>query len=300
MHSGRNFSMIVKAYAKINVALDILNKREDNYHNLDMVMIPLELHDSIDITLLPSAYDTYITCDDVSLETGDYNLCTIALKAMRTKYGFKNQFRIHIHKSIPMSAGLGGGSSDAAAVIHGICELLKITPEPKEILEFCRKIGSDVPFCYVGLPARVGGVGEDDEPISIAKKYYVLIVKPEEGLSTKEVYRRYDEMDKDHVDVASVISALSTGDNQKLSESMGNALERPAFSMCPKVEHIKNQLKEDGFSLVLMSGSGSSVFALCENYRKISKAEAKFTKMGHRVILTSMHLPKSGKKGERK
>ncbi len=287
--------MIIKAHAKINVALDVLDRREDNYHNLDMVMVPLDLHDSIDISLLPSVYDTYITCDDVSLETGQYNLCTIALSAMRQKYNFKNQFRIHIHKSIPMSAGLGGGSSDAAAVIHGVCSLLKINPDPKEIIELCRTIGSDVPFCYKGLPAHVTGVGDIVEPISIAKNYYVLIVKPTEGLSTKTVYQHYDDLEKDHVNVAGVISALASGDDVSLAANMGNALERPAISLYPEVDKIKNALKAEGFNLVLMSGSGSSVFALSENNRKIAKAETKFTKMGYTVILTTFHLPQKGK-----
>ncbi len=287
--------MIIKAHAKINIALDVLDRREDNYHNLDMVMIPLELHDSIDISLLPSAYDTYITCDDVSLETGQYNLCTIALNAMRQKYQFKNQFRIHIHKSIPMSAGLGGGSSDAAAVIHGICSLLKIKPDPKEIIELCRKIGSDVPFCYAGVPAHVTGVGEVVEPISVAKDYFVLIVKPAEGLSTKTVYQHYDELEKDHVNVSEVIKALASGDDAALAANIGNALERPAISLYPEVEKIKNALKAEGFNLVLMSGSGSSVFALSENSRKIAKVEAKFTKLGYTVIQTTFHLPSKGK-----
>ena len=287
--------MIIKAHAKINIALDVLDKREDNYHNLDMVMIPLDLHDSIDISVLPSIYDTYITCDDVSLETGQYNLCTIALNAMRQKYKFKNQFRIHIHKSIPMSAGLGGGSSDAAAVIHGVCSLLKIKPDANEIIELCRSIGSDVPFCYLGVPAHVSGVGDIVEPISVAKNYYVLIVKPAEGLSTKAVYEHYDDLEKDHVNVDGVISALASGNNESLASTMGNALEKPAFSLCPQVEKIKEDLKNEGFDLVLMSGSGSSVFVLSENYRKMTRAETKFTKKGYTVILTMLHLPQKGK-----
>jgi 4-diphosphocytidyl-2-C-methyl-D-erythritol kinase len=283
--------MIIKAHAKINIALDVLDKREDNYHNLDMVMVPLELHDSIDISVLPDIYDTYITCDDVSLETGEYNLCSIALKAMRERFKFKQQFRIHIHKSIPMSAGLGGGSSDAAAVLHGVCDLLKIHPDPKEMNELARKIGSDVPFCYSGIPARVGGVGEILQPITIAKKYYVLIVKPEEGLATKAVYAQYDLLEKNHVAVEDVVHALALGDNAMLARAMGNALEHPAFSLCEEVEKIKKSLQNDGFDMVLMSGSGSSVFVLSENSRKMLQAETKYSKQGYTVILTSLHLP---------
>lgn len=286
--------MIVQAHAKINVSLAITGKREDGYHSLDMVMVPLDLHDSIDISLLPEAFDTYITCDDVSLETGEYNLCTIALKALRDFYKFKQQFRIHIHKSIPMSAGLGGGSSDAAALIHGVLALLKIHPQPEDIQAIALKIGSDVPFCFKGVPARVGGTGEIVEPINIEKKYNVLIVKPTQGLSTTTVYKQYDLMDHEELDVSSVVEALAEGNDDKLSVSMSNALEKPAIFLCPEIAKIKSSLKDDGFKLVLMSGSGSSVFALSDSQRKVEKAEAKYSKLGYLAISTSILNP--GKK----
>ncbi|MCX5775097.1 MAG: 4-(cytidine 5'-diphospho)-2-C-methyl-D-erythritol kinase, partial [Firmicutes bacterium] len=234
--------MIIQAHAKINVALNILNKREDGYHTLDMVMLPLDLHDSIDISLLPADFDTFITCDDVSLETGEYNLCTIALKAMRERYQFKQEFRIHIHKSIPMAAGLGGGSSDAAAVMHAICTLLKIHPDPVEINEIARTIGSDVPFFYEGKAARVSGVGEIVKPIQVAKRYYALIVKPGNGLSTRTVYSQYDLMEKEAVDVDAVVSALAIGDDDKLASSMAKKKKKPAFFLLPEIKKVKESL----------------------------------------------------------
>jgi len=283
--------MIIQAHAKINVALNVINKREDGYHNLDMVMLPLDLHDSIDISLLPANFDTFITCDDVSLETGEYNLCTIALKSMREKYLFKQEFRIHIHKSIPMAAGLGGGSSDAAAVMHAICTLLKIHPDPQEILEIAKKIGSDVPFFYEGKAARVSGVGEIVKPIPVAKHYCVLIVKPKQGLSTKIVFNQYDLMEKETIDVDSVVDALASGDSAKLAANVGNVLEKPAFFLLPEVQKVKESLKKDGFDIVGMSGSGSSVFALSDNHHKISKAESKYEKLGYTVVKTAIHFP---------
>lgn len=283
--------MIIQAHAKINVALNILNKREDGYHTLDMVMLPLDLHDSIDISLLPPDFDTFITCDDVSLETGEYNLCTIALKAMRERYMFKQEFRIHIHKSIPMAAGLGGGSSDAAAVMHAICTLLKIHPDPTEINEIARKIGSDVPFFYEGKAARVSGVGEVIKPIQVAKRYFVLIVKPGDGLSTKTVYTQYDLMEKDIADVDAVVEALAAGDDDKLGASIANVLEKPAFFLLPAIKKVKDSLIKDGFKIVSMSGSGSSVFALSTSHHLISKAEAKYEKLGYTVIKTAVHFP---------
>ena len=183
--------MIVKAYAKINLALKVKGKNKDGYHDLDMIMLPLELHDSIDISLLPDIYETYVTCDDFSLETGEYNLCSIAVRKMKEKFKINKSFRIHIHKNIPIGAGLGGGSANAAAVIRAIKDLLKLHISEEDELSIAKSIGADVPFCLYNIPSRSEGIGEKLTPIIVKKDYYVLIIKPKRGLSTKEVYSKY-------------------------------------------------------------------------------------------------------------
>jgi len=280
--------MIVKAYAKINIALDVLRKQDDGFHELDMVMAPLDLHDSIEISLVPPSFDTLVTCDSFDLTTGEYNLCTIAVNKMREFYKFKEKFRIHIHKRIPMSAGFGGGSSDAAATIHGIIKLLKLQTKESDIIALCRSIGSDVPYFYRLLPSRVQGTGEILTPIIIKNHYYVLIVKPVEGLSTKEVFARYDQMSGEKHDIMPVIEALTSGDDAKLKESMFNALEPAAISLCPEVAEIKQKLTADGVELVSMSGSGSAVFALDKRLNKLEKLAKKYINLGYIVLLTEI------------
>ncbi len=280
--------MIVKANAKINVALNVLGKRDDGYHELDMVMLPLELHDSIDISEQPSKFeDSFVTCDDFSLETNQYNLAMQAVLKMKEHYKFKKSFRIHINKCIPMSSGLGGGSADAAAVMRGIIAFLKLKPKDEEIIEIAKSIGADVPFCYFNQASRASGIGEKLEPIKIKGKYYVLIVKPQKGLSTKNVFAKYDEIGQGgSANVDNVVNALVSGDKNLLKESMGNDLELPAIVLAPDIKNVIDSLRKDGLDLVMMSGSGSSVFALSENKTVLQNLQIKYAKLGYKVVLT--------------
>lgn len=279
--------MIIKAHAKINLAINVVGKKEDGYHDLDMVMVPVELHDSIHIEVLPSNFETYVTCDDFSLEVNEYNLCSITIRKMKEKYNINKSFRVHIHKNIPIGAGLGGGSSNAAAVINAIKTLLKLDIPYEEEIELAKSIGADVPFFLKNNPARVEGIGEKLTPIKIKNKYYVLLIKPKNGLSTKDVYAKYDEVGSDnHADVDSLIKALENG--EELKEFMGNDLEKASITMLPVIQDIKKLLLDDGFENVLMSGSGSSVFAISTNRTMVEKEYRKLEKMGLNVYLTKV------------
>lgn len=279
--------MIIKAHAKINLAINVVGKKEDGYHDLDMVMVPVELHDSIHIEVLPSNFETYVTCDDFSLEVNEYNLCSITIKKMKEKYNINKSFRVHIHKNIPIGAGLGGGSSNAAAVINAIKTLLKLDIPYEEEIELAKSIGADVPFFLKNNPARVEGIGEKLTPIKIKNKYYVLLIKPKNGLSTKDVYAKYDEVGSDkHADVDNLIKALENG--EELKEFMGNDLEKASITMLPVIQDIKKLLLDDGFENVLMSGSGSSVFATSTNRTMVEKEYRKLEKMGLNVYLTKV------------
>lgn len=281
--------MIVKAFAKINLAINVVGKKDDGYHDLDMIMLPVDLHDSIRIEVLPSNFETYITCDDFSLEVNEYNLCSITVEKMKKKYDIDKSFRIHIHKNIPIGAGLGGGSSNAAAVINAIKTLLKLNIPYEEEIELAKSIGADVPFFLNSKPARVKGIGEDLTPIKIKNKYYVLLIKPEHGLSTKEVYQKYDELGSDnHADVDNLVKALENGEDDKLKDFMGNDLENASITMLPTIGEIKKQLLDDGFENVLMSGSGSSVFAISTNRAMIEKEYKKLSKLGFNAFLTKV------------
>lgn len=278
--------MYVKAYAKINIYLDVLSKREDGYHDLDMVMLPLELHDSIDFEYVPFLQDCYITCDHVELKETKYNSINLTIKEMRNKYNFKENYSVLVHKEIPICAGMGGGSSNAAATIKGLSSLLKIKMKPEEELEIATKIGADVPYCLINKPAHVEGIGEKVTVIKMKKQYHVIVIKPTLGLSTQKVFLESDKEKYEHGNINNVITALENGDDDLLSTSMFNALEKTSIRLVPEIQEIKDMFKNDGFKMVLMTGSGSCVFALTDNFKKAFTSYHKYDKKGYEVYLT--------------
>lgn len=277
--------MFTKANAKINLGFNVLSKKDDGYHLIDSIYLPLTLHDSIEIQIIPGANDTYVTCDSFVSIPSTYNLAHIAISKARDIFHFKEQFRINIHKSIPMGAGLGGGSSDAAACLSAIFKMLNIHPSKEELRSLALSVGADVVyFLLLDEPARVDGVGERLRPIEIKKDYYCLLVKPDESLSTKEVYEKSDEYeDLPVANLDAIERGLKEGDDELIATNLSNALYIPAKDMLPKLVTIENQLKEFGFKIVCMSGSGSSFFALSDNKKIVKKAEAHFDKLGYTV-----------------
>ena len=278
--------MFVKAYAKINLFLDVISKRDDGYHELDMVMLPLELHDSIEISTSPVLKDSFITTDHIDLRIAKHNLINATLEEMRKRYDIKQNYIINAHKEIPISAGLGGGSSNAAATIKAIEHINKLKLSKEEEIELGCSLGADVPFCLANVPAHVQGIGEKITPIKMKKKYDVIIVKPEQGLSTRRVFELADTLELDHSNVDGVIKALETGDDDLLEKSLFNSLEKPSISMVPEIQKVKDTLKKMGFKLVLMSGSGSSVFALTTNHKLAYLKFKELEKKGYEVYLT--------------
>lgn len=278
--------MFVKANAKINLYLDVIGKREDGYHDLDMVMLPLELHDSISFEYVPYLKDSYITCDHVELQETKYNLINQTLHEMRNRYNFKQNFNVTIHKEIPISAGLGGGSSNAAATIKAIRSMCKIKMDEAEELDLAKSLGADVPFCMKNKPAHVEGIGEKITAISLKNPFFVIIIKPEKGLSTKHVFEESDKRELKHGNVNDVIKALETSDDELLEKSLFNSLEETSIALVPEIQKVKDMLKNDGFKLVLMSGSGSSVFALTRNHKFAINKYKEYDKKGYQVYLT--------------
>jgi 4-diphosphocytidyl-2-C-methyl-D-erythritol kinase len=281
-------SLTLKSYAKINVSLRVLDKRDDGYHDLEMVNLPLELHDIITIEKMPNATDTYITCDDIGLKNARHNLCSKSVEAMRQEFGFKDNFSIGIHKEIPFAAGLGGGSSNAAVVIMALVDLLGLKTTPEVLNRIGKSIGADVPFFFSNKPALVTGIGEVIQPIPCQKKYNCLIVKPVNGLSTKDVFDEVEKFPRLPINTQDVMKALANGDDALLAQSFGNDLYAPAVSLLPEVKDLVDSLKKEGLSLVAMSGSGSSVFALSDDLKKLTKLSRKYEDNGYIVRLTKV------------
>ena len=280
--------IVVRSYAKINVCLDITGKRADGYHLLDMVMLPLELHDSLLIEETPRAIDNYITLDEFSMGDSQYNTVSLVVDYLNKVHPLNTKFKIDMHKVIPMKAGLGGGSSNAAFVLKAINDYKKLNLTEAEMHKIAVKIGADVAFFVKNKPARCTGIGDKVEPINIKNDYFVLLVKPELGCSTKEVYNLCDkEQNWPHGNVDTVVKALEEGDDDLLASSIFNVLEASSIKLVPEIQTIKDELKGLGFKIVMMTGSGSAVFALSTD-KKLIKLGAKKLENKYNVIVTKV------------
>lgn len=278
--------MYIKAYAKINLYLDVIGKRDDGYHQMRMVILPLELHDSIQVEVLPYFADSYITCDHVDLQQTKYNLINLTINKLRELYKFKQNFNISIHKEIPIQAGLGGGSSNGAVMLNTLNKLLKLNIDDVKMNEIATSLGADVPFCLKNRPSIVEGIGEKLTEIPVKYQYFVIIIKPKQGLSTKRVFEKADTIDLDHGNIDNVVEALKNGDDDLLASSMFNSLEKASLLMLPEIQDVKDMLKKDGFKIVLMSGSGSSVYALTRDHHFAKQMYKKYDKEGFECYLT--------------
>lgn len=261
----------VKSFAKINIALCIKSKREDGYHELDTIMVPVEFHDTLLIDELKTGLENYVTIDDFTDGIVKYNLVSDCLEAMAKKYNFNQKFRVYIHKNIPMQAGLGGGSSNAAAAMKAINSILKINASEDELVELAKDYGADIPFFLKNGAKRCNGIGEVMRPIEIKNDYYVLLVKPQEGMSTKECFMYCDKKPYKQVDMDKIEEALKIGDDDMLAQYMDNSMYDAAVEAYPVIGEIVQYLKDKGLTLVSMSGSGSTVFALSTDKALLKK-----------------------------
>lgn len=280
--------MIVKANAKINLALNVVGKREDGYHDLDMVMVPIGLYDTIEISLLSEEYETDLFLDDYSIPTDQRNTVLQAVMKLRERYSFTQEFAIDIHKEIPTEAGLGGGSSDAAAVLKAIVKMLHLPVQEQELLEIAKEIGADVPYFIKNEAAHVEGIGEKITSIKIKNAYSVLLVKPFLGCSTKEIFKRHAMKKNQSANIPLLIDGLETGNFEKIVQGSGNDLTSAASSLLGDIGRIIDKLHDFGLSCVNMSGSGSTIYALSEDRGVLEKAKDYFKQKGYYVKITSI------------
>ncbi len=263
---------VAKSYAKINIALNVAGKREDGYHELDMIMVPLKLHDTLIFTALENREHDSITIDNFSIIAERNNLVSRAIEMFDKIVDIKQHFSVYIHKVTPIKGGFGGGSSNAAATLKLLNRIYKADFDDDALKLMALKLGSDVPFFIDNKPARCRGVGEKIEPIIIKNNYFVLTVKPKDGCSTKEVFSKCDEFTLKTCDMDLVISALENGDDELLAKSICNSLEEPASKIVPEILVIEETLRSLGLSIVGMTGSGSGVFAMSTNKSLLKKA----------------------------
>lgn len=254
--------MIINAYAKINLTLDITGVRPDGFHSLRSVMVPVTLCDKVDI----SSSDSFaFNCNIKQLETSD-NLCVRAANAFFAKTGLPNAVSVTLEKRVPFPAGLGGGSSDAAAVLKGLNAFFKNPLSTQTLFEIAATLGSDVPFCLLGTPALCEGRGELLTPISGLNTLILVIAIGKGRLSTPEVYKRYDAANLPvRDDTSAFIQAVSENDNSAIISSLGNAFEPVTDILCPETKHLRTLMLSLGALSSHLSGSGPSVYGVFKN-----------------------------------
>ena len=255
-----------RAYAKINLSLNITGVREDGYHTLESVFLPIDFFDELEIV---KDKEMSYSCNNRFIRFNEANTIVKAINLMKETYDIKDNFKVTLSKHIPMQAGLAGGSTDASSVIRILNKMYNLNLTDEEARKLCYRIGADVTFTYFSKPAYVSGVGENIEPIEVKNQYYCLIAKPSRGVSTKICYETMNLETCPHPDIEKLVEALKNGDD--VIPYLGNSMEPAAISLVSEIAELKNRIIELGGDFALMSGSGSSVFTLSRN-RDLVKA----------------------------
>ncbi len=260
-----------KAPAKINLLLDVVRKREDGYHEVEMIMTMVDLADRLEMYELPrdqivlSSHAGYIPLDEK-------NLAFQAARLLKERCGVSRGVYIHLDKHIPVAAGLAGGSSDAAAALRGLNRLWNLGLTVRELEELGAELGSDVPFCIRGGTALATGRGEKLETIPSPPQCWVVLAKPPINVSTADVYGklRANEL-KEHPSVPAMLDAISRQSFADVCAGLGNVLESVTLGRYPEVRQIKEVMTKLGADGVLMSGSGPTVFGLVSKESKVAR-----------------------------
>lgn len=261
--------LYVKAPAKINLTLDVLYKRPDNYHEIEMIMTTVDLADRIG--LQGTAKGIHIQSADRFVPNDSRNLAYQAAQLIKDTFNIKTGVIISLDKQIPVAAGLAGGSSDAAATLKGLNQLWQLNLSLDELAELGAKIGSDVSFCVYGGTALATGRGEVIDELPAPPHCWVILAKPSLGVSTADVYGAFDPDKAEHPDTQAMIAALREGNYEAMCDNLGNALESVTMNMHPEVGQIKEQMIKFGADAVLMSGSGPTVFGLVNQEARIPR-----------------------------
>lgn len=280
--------MRLQAFAKINLGLDVLGKREDGYHEVRMIMQTIRMYDQLDMrkSVEPGIH---LTTNKKYIPVDENNLVWRAAKLMMDTCGIMEGVSIHLHKVIPVAAGMAGGSSDAAATLVGMNRLFHCGLSKEKLMELGVQIGADVPYCVLRGTALAEGIGEKLTVLPPMPDCWILIGKPGISVSTKYVYTTLDlNTDTVHPDIDGMKKALEDGNLYGITERMGNVLQDVTIPAYPEVERIKEQMKTLGAVNAMMSGSGPTVFGIFDNEEKAQEACQKLRESGscQQVFLT--------------
>lgn len=269
-----------KAYAKINLGLDVIRKRKDGYHEVKMIMQTVGIYDTLTFRKSEKR-GIFIATDKKELPCDKNNLIYRAAELVANAFGIEEGVEITLQKRIPIAAGMAGGSTDAAAVFHGLSELFGLSMSLEDMMRMGVKIGADVPYCIMGGTALSEGIGEILTPLPAPPQAFLLIAKPEINVSTKFVYENlHADRLTWHPDIDGMVQALLQGNLKGITDRMENVLETVTVKEYPVIARIKEQMKKDGAENSLMSGSGPTVFGVFKDKEAARKSYGVMKELG--------------------
>jgi 4-diphosphocytidyl-2-C-methyl-D-erythritol kinase len=266
-------NMKLRAYAKINIGLHILGKRSDGFHDLETVFHEIDMFDEIE---LESHDKLALTADSILVPVDESNICLRAARLLQKEQHVRQGVMVHLKKNIPIGAGLGGGSSDAAAVLCGLNKFWELKLSNDQLRALATQVGSDVPFFIEGGNAYASGRGEILEHFSLAIPFWIAVVTPLIHISTTWAYNHFKlQRERKTTDLRTKLAKQISSPN-KLASMVQNDFEKSTIETYPEIGRLKEKLKEMGAVFSLMSGSGSSVFGFFENEQKARAALSSF------------------------
>lgn len=279
---------IARSYAKVNLTLDVLGKREDGYHDVKMIMQTLSLFDLVIVDKDKSGIS--IKTNIKNLPTGEKNIAWQAASAFFAYTKISGGAKILIHKNIPIAAGLAGGSGNAAAVLCALDKLYGTQLSDKELCEIGLSLGADVPYCILGGTQLAEGIGEKLTELKPLPKTIFLLVKPPISISTGDIYRAIDSCDSLlHPDTDAVITAIGRGDVKAVAVGLSNVMETVTASDNPVICEIKDAMLKKGALGAQMSGSGPTVFGIFDDYKKAKAAADEMSAKFEEVFLINSY-----------
>lgn len=266
--------MRLRAFAKINLGLDILRKREDGYHEVRMIMQTIQMYDVLEMRKVKKP-GISLSVNYPYIPSDERNLVYKAAKLLMDEFQVKEGVEIRLEKFIPVAAGMAGGSSDAAAALVGVNRLFKLGLSEKDLMERAVNIGADVPYCVMRGTALAEGIGEKLTRIAQVPDCFVLIGKPGINVSTKAAYEslQLDQI-QTHPDIDGMIRDIESGDLRAMTEKMENVFEPGIIGRYPVIGEIKALMEEHGALKAMMSGSGPTVFGIFDDRKKMEEAAA--------------------------
>lgn len=262
----------LRAYAKVNLGLDVVRRREDGYHEVSMVMQTVKLFDRLKFERIKED-KIELTTNLGFLPVNEDNLVYKAIQMLKDEFGIKEGVKLHLDKHIPVAAGMAGGSSDCAAALFGMNRMFDLGLSQQDLMDRGVKLGADVPYCIMRGTALSEGIGEILTPLSPMPDCYILVAKPPISVSTKYVYEHLDLPNLDHhPDIKGMVQALEDQDLKGITDRMENVLETVTETEYPVIAEIKQMMMDNGAVKSMMSGSGPTVFGIFTDKATADKA----------------------------